>query len=251
MNVKIRELLKCIAPLVFVVRRYQSSRHWCTQRWLRSPAAVQRRVNAYLESHRVRKMQIGSGATDLPGWLNTDYERVAADRVYLDATRPFPIPSQSFDFVFSEHMFEHIDFAQGSFMLGECFRILKPGGRLRVATPNLQQLLKLFAEPSGPVESDYLRRATERYFPEPRVTNACFFLNKFLHTWGHRFVYDPPTLRLALERAGFRDIVQHAPGESSQPELCKLESHAREIGEDFNRFETMVFEASRPGLNQP
>jgi predicted SAM-dependent methyltransferase len=246
MNTKVRELLKQIPPVVYMVRRYQTCQMRLRQRRLRSHTNVQRQVNAYLESHSVRKLQIGSGATELRGWLNTDYERVAADRVFLDATQPFPIPSQSFDYIFTEHMFEHIDFAQGGFMLEECLRVLKPGGRLRVATPNLQQLLKLFTEPMGPVESDYLRRATERYFPEPRVINACFFLNKFLQTWGHRFVYDPPTLRLAMERAGFRDIVQHAPGESSQPELCNLESHAREIGEDFNRFETMVFEASRP-----
>jgi len=35
----------------------------------------------------------------------------------LDATKSFEIPSESFDFVYSEHMIEHITFEDGRNML--------------------------------------------------------------------------------------------------------------------------------------
>jgi methyltransferase family protein len=41
------------------------------------------------------------------------------DILHLDATKPFGLPDNSFDFVFSEHMIEHISYIDAMSMLRE------------------------------------------------------------------------------------------------------------------------------------
>jgi predicted SAM-dependent methyltransferase len=57
-----------------------------------------------------------------------------------------------FDYVFSEHMIEHVSYAEGLLMLRECLRVLKPGGRIRIATPSLEVLLDLYKPSKTPIQ---------------------------------------------------------------------------------------------------
>jgi hypothetical protein len=52
---------------------------------LSAPTTIKR----YLASTEVRKLQIGAGPNDLPGWLNTDI-MPEKEQAFLDATKPFP-----------------------------------------------------------------------------------------------------------------------------------------------------------------
>ena len=52
------------------------------RRWIRDP----RVIRDYLESHSVRKLQLGAGGNDPTGWLNTDIVPTR-DEVYLDRDR--------------------------------------------------------------------------------------------------------------------------------------------------------------------
>src|SRR6516165_6256964 len=57
----------------------------------------------YLKSHTVRKLQLGAGGNDPERWLNSDIAP-SPKEIYLDATRPYPFPDGSFQYVFSEHV---------------------------------------------------------------------------------------------------------------------------------------------------
>jgi hypothetical protein len=70
------------------------------------------RIERYLDTHIVKKLQLGTGPNPLPGWLNTDlrpdsYLEHRETVVFLDAAKPFPFPSATFDYVFSEHRAHH------------------------------------------------------------------------------------------------------------------------------------------------
>ncbi len=120
----------------FVQQRVRAS-DWHTRRMARD----------YLGRHAVRKLHIGCGGNPLEGWLNTEYEpRAPLSVMYLDASRPFPIPSDSFDLIFSEHMIEHVPLGAAFNMLQECGRVLRPGGLVRISTPPLEYLIKLVLE---------------------------------------------------------------------------------------------------------
>src|SRR5205823_1818504 len=101
------------------------------------PRRLQRRrlIDGYLREHGVRKLHLGAAENVHPGWLNTDLHSYGhgGELVYLDVRKPFPLPDASFDFVFSEHMLEHLTYEEGQQCLGECLRVLRPGGTIRTA----------------------------------------------------------------------------------------------------------------------
>ncbi len=105
---------------------------------------------SYFELHVVRKLQLGTGTNILDGWFNTDISP-RAGVFFLDSTKPFPFVDATFHYIFSEHHIEHLSYAQGFFTLQECYRVLLPGGKIRIATLNLEVLLNLYTEtPSDP-----------------------------------------------------------------------------------------------------
>jgi predicted SAM-dependent methyltransferase len=193
-------------------------------------------IDAYLRSHDAPKLQLGAGEHPRPGWLNTDLHDYGRrdELVYLDARERFPLPDASFELVYSEHMIEHLTYAEGQGCLRESLRVLKPGGRIRVATPSLERLARLYE--GGELAERYVRWAVETLEPEVEAALPGVVINNFFRSWGHRFIYDPATLRHALGAAGFEDVVEVPLGE--------LESHLAEAPA-FNELETFVLEARR------
>ncbi len=242
----LKETLKKVPPLVSAVR---AARRWRRQAelWnLRQERTYTAQIAAYVESHSSRKLQIGSGPHFLPGWLNTDYEPVSGEFVFMDATRRFPLPERAFEHVFSEHMIEHITYEQGQVMLGESFRCLKPGGKIRIATPNLKNIVELYAAAKTDRQKRYIDWAMSLFYPHVASKHEGFVINNFVRNWGHLFVYDPATLRFALEQAGFTAVRECPTGVSEDNVFQNLECHGKLIGEENNLVETMVLEATRP-----
>ena len=204
-------------------------------------------IDAYVASHAVRKLHLGAGTATHPGWLGTDVAPQAEGIVRLDAARPFPIDSAAFHYVYSEHMIEHMPWAAGLDMLGECRRILKPGGTLRVATPDLAVLIGLYTS-RDPEAARYVRWIVDHAMTGVETYDPAFVINNAFRSWGHQFLYDAGLLEVALGKAGFVNIRRCAYGESSDPNLRGIECHGRNIGDEgIAKFETMVFEADAPG----
>ncbi len=205
------------------------------------------RIRDYLRANPVRKLQLGSSFTPLEGWLNTDLIPEVPGVVYLDATRRFPFDDDTFDYIASEHMIEHIDYDSGQAMLREAFRVLKPGGGIRIATPDLRVLLGLSASEKNTVENKYIEWIVSKLFPEVADCKATFVINNAFRCWGHQFLYDAETLKAALACCGFASFIHRKPGESDDIHLRGIESHGRHMGsEDINQFETLVIEARVP-----
>lgn len=206
-----------------------------------------RAINKYLKSHEVKKLQIGAGPNLLGGWLNTDKFPRSPRCVHLDASKPFPFPDSIFHCVFSEHQIEQLSYQQGLFMLRECFRVLNPGGKVRIATPSLDTLADLIASEKSDVQQQYIRWITDVFLPEIKVYHASVVVNNAMRSWGHVFIYDRATLKNSLEEAGFTNVMVYSPGESDSAELRGVEAHGKTVGnEGMNRFETMVLEGTRP-----
>ena len=196
-------------------------------------ARRRKQVARYLAAHDERKLQLGAGEHPRDGWLNTDLHDYRLGHVYLDVRRRFPLPEESFDVVYSEHMLEHLTYEQGQRCLRECLRVLRPGGRIRIATPSLERLAALY----DGQQTRYVEWAVETLEPETTAPLPGVVINNFFRSWGHRFIYDPQTLRHALTEAGFVDVEERPVGE--------LEQHLAEHPE-FNEYETIVLEARKP-----
>jgi len=208
------------------------------------------KIRRYLDSHEVPKLQIGSGPHILEGWLNTDINPDPGIRggrsAFLDARKHFPFKDEIFDYVFCEHLIEHMEYRKGIGMLQECFRVLKPGGKIRISTPDLCFLMKLYDPRKTELQERYISRAVEANMPEIGIQEDVFVINNFFRAWGHRFIYDYKVLKGALESVGFVGVSPQKVGQSSDPNLSALEFHGDIIGEEFNRLETLIVEGMKP-----
>lgn len=207
----------------------------------RRPAAIRR----YLGGADSRKLHLGAGDNRLEGWLNTDRDP-SGGAVHLDAARAFPFRDNTFRYVFCEHLIEHLPYPSAMRMLRESHRVLAPGGRIRVATPDLRALMSLVDGRGGEAGRRYASWLRRSYFPDAHGPDAAFAVNQVMRAWGHRFVYDEDTLRAALEGAGFADGERRDLHDSTEPALRGLEGHGIDDGhEEFTRFETIIVEAVR------
>lgn len=128
---------------------------------LRSLMGFEKRLfKKYLRENIVKKIHVGCGSHTLTGWLNTDCFPLSWSISHLDATRAFPFQDETFDFVFSEHMIEHVTYPQGAAMLSECHRVLKKGRRIRLSTLDLAFPLALSREDRSETEAEYIKWAT-------------------------------------------------------------------------------------------
>lgn len=218
-------------------------------------AAITRRdrrlAAGYLAETARPKLHIGCGTNILPGWLNADAIPLGHDVVHLDATRRFPYPSAAFYRVFSEHMIEHVAFAKAQTMLAECFRVLAPGGTVRISTPDLGFLVALHAPRRSALQDDYVEwtrrswlRGPGREQPDPTAS----VINHFVRAWGHLFIYDEATLGWCLERAGFIDVARRPILESPHPGLQGLENVAR-APDGFIALESLSMEGTKPAAD--
>lgn len=246
-----RRQLKRIPGLVPTVHATRKASAWTQKQakkteFTRNMRRRDRQIAAYLRNHDVRRLQLGSGANPYPGWLNTDVANYKDDPnvVYMDATKRFPLPDAAFESVFSEHMIEHVTYTQGQHVLRECFRVLRPGGRIRIATPSLDRLRELYGDRSE-LQERYIQWSVDTFQPHADAYLPGFVVNNMFWNFAHRFLYDAETLRHALTRVGFADIQEYPIGESDEPELRGRERHMRRAAE-FNAYETFVLEGRRP-----
>lgn len=198
----------------------------------------------YVNNNSLKKLNIGSQDHPFEGWLNVDifaFEGVA----YMDATKPFPIADNCFDYVFSEHMIEHITFDEANFMLKECYRIMKPGARIRIITPGLDKLILLYGNTTDTMLKKYTDDLIQPTFNTPITPHIDYALNYISYNYLHKFIHSTQTLSHLLTLNGFKNIKSYELYKSDDPNLSNIEIHAKLIGEDKYDFESIYIEAEK------
>jgi len=199
-------------------------------------------IKRYFNGRKVNKLQIGCQGQVVEDWLNVDLIPQSREVALMDATKPFPFENNVFQYIFSEHMIEHITFKEAEFMLKECYRIMKPGGVIRISTPNIQFLMDLYNNPKTEVQDGYIKQSAT--FIEGKMPlTATSVINNFFKDWGHQYIHDFESLELLLTNAGFVNVQQMEVGNSSNKALLNMEKHGNVIGQEFNLLESIVVEA--------
>jgi predicted SAM-dependent methyltransferase len=200
----------------------------------------------YLHNNAEPKLHVGGGWHRLDGWLNTDIELIP-DVMRMDATERFPFQDGAFQYVYTEHMIEHIPYQQGSHMLRECHRVLRKGGLIRVTTPDLAAVTGLCNCDLSSEQREYLLWFCQTFVPQECPRNAASAINAMFSNWGHRFIYDEDTLAEVMRAAGFSSIKRWSLGDSADPQLQKLENEQR-YPAGLLDFESLALEGRKEDL---
>ena len=181
-----------------------------------------RSVDRYFHANSVRKLQLGAGSNTPAGWLNSDIEP-SKEEIYLDAASRYPFGDASFHYIFAEHVIEHISWEAGLRMLRECYRVLAKGGKIRIITPDLSRFLTLL---TGQIDAETRQFLTAKSraeaLPITPIQNAYVF-NREFSEYGHKFLYDPPTLQKTFELAGFKEIRYRKVTDDTDPVFWQAE----------------------------
>jgi predicted SAM-dependent methyltransferase len=190
-----------------------------------------------IRSLGLRGINCGCGDNLRPGWLNTDMNGfsdraesssevnricVIEGRLYFlqhDAGGEFPLEDATFDWAYSEHMLEHLTPAQGVNWLREMRRLVRPGGHLRVTTPDLERYVDGYLDPDQAFYREHRRRLVEHALRAVKRNRfragddgegldevperPAWWLNQIFRFWRHQWIYDFDELRHAAELAGF------------------------------------------------
>lgn len=172
------------------------------------------------------------------GWVSTNYQVFC--RHLLDATKPFKIGAGA-SYIVIDNVIEHLSLTEGTKMLRNIFECLIPGGVVRIATPNLREIVKMYFSPNpdeiANFRNDFHPHGVDVVYPAD-LLKATF--NHFGHQTG--YIYDLETLNTKLTEIGFVGIKQYKPGESEIHALKGVESR---VGLS-DRWGQLCIEASKP-----
>lgn len=154
--------------------------------------------------------------TDLVPLTAADGTRTESGHVYkvddaayfteMDIAAPLPVADATVDWVFAEHLIEHVSLKVGVAWLTEVHRILRPGGVLRLTTPDLRIYAQSYLNGDGFFAKHRRRmnRALTGVAPAMPPRGA-FMFNQLFYVYGHRWLFDEAELRHALTSAGFTE----------------------------------------------
>jgi len=132
------------------------------------------------------KLHLGCGDDYLQGYVNSDLYAEHVDERF-DALK-IPYPDNTFDEVKAFHIIEHFDWQKGNEALKEWCRVLKPGGRLHIETPDFLESCRMFVD-----SEDHIR--TQMY--------GHFFSTPWVPGQQHLFLFTESQLTAQLGWAGF------------------------------------------------
>jgi predicted SAM-dependent methyltransferase len=186
---------------------------------------ARRRVGSLLKRSQV-KLNIGSGTDYKKGWINIDNnsdENIEKLDLNWDLRNPLPFPADSVDFIFNEHFIEHLSVEDALRAIQDFMRILKPGGVLRIAMPDLETAVKNYQDKNWR-KKDFIKRFNMEFVKTPAE-----LLNMNFRWWGHKWLYDWEELERRLGDAGCTKIKRAKLGKSRHRPLRNLETREESI----------------------
>jgi SAM-dependent methyltransferase len=97
----------------------------------------------------MRCLNLGCGSSYHHDWINIDIVSTGPGVIAHDLHQGIPLPNASCDVVYHSHVLEHTRRSDALSFMQECYRVLKPGGIMRVVVPDLEQICHLYLTKLG------------------------------------------------------------------------------------------------------
>lgn len=203
--------------------------------------------------HETIKVNLGCGRRALQGWINYDSSikiqvmkyRIVRRLLYFfkiiskedlesqwprnvirrDLRKSIPLKDNSVDYIYCSHMLEHLLLEDARKLIREAFRVLKPGGWMRIVVPDLKLLATKYVEEdlsffNAKSKGDLAGKFIEYL----RFIDKRPFWKKLLDPYHpHRMMYDFDLLKELLINCGFKKVEKRAFQQGIVPDINLLD----------------------------
>jgi len=186
------------------------------------------------QASRNLQLHIGSGPYNLDGWINLD---IFPAQLSTNVLWGLPFTNGQCRQVFLSHLLEHLFYPTDAMaLLKEIYRILEPGGVVRIVVPDIEQCLRAYQEGNA----GFFEKRVEHWGAgDGNATRLEHFLSYAGAgpdpAWlfeAHKFGYDFETLERALQRAGFKTILRSSFMGSEHASL-RVDEHSQVASAKF------------------
>ena len=177
---------------------------------VRSPLTSRRFSKAVTTATGQVKVNVGAGEAPVDGWINTDVAWWSP--MYLDLTKPWPVPPGSVDRIYADNVIEHFPLDVGRVVLRHCYQALRMGGRIRLATPDVERTARAYLEDAA-LTADHLARHRRHGYPAEHSVDM-LRVTYVYHGHHQGYCYDWAALSAELAVSGFTDIRRLEAGHS-------------------------------------
>ena len=178
----------------------------------------------WIDRKRIRDLEyldIGCGPNVNPDFVNLDYEwRPKVDVCWDLIKKDLPFPDNRFKGIYTEHCFEHLPFNDFKKNMKEIYRVLKPGGILRLIMPDGEIYIDIYNKRKN---GENIRMPYEEGYITPMHR-----INGIFRNHGHQFIYDFNTVKLILQEAGFNQITKEKFGQGKDKYMIQDAPHRAE-----------------------
>jgi SAM-dependent methyltransferase len=184
------------------------------------------------------RVQLGPGQRHyLEGWINVDANMFTAKcDVWSDISAHLPFRDASVDAIYSHHVIEHLPNLPTHFQ--EMFRILKPGGVIRLGGPNGDAAMREYLAGNNAWFSD---------FPDARSSIGGRFENFIFCRQEHLTILTPSFLEEIASEAGFKAVRVVRPiVETGSPDIFDSQVMSHEWENTPESPHTLLVEARKP-----
>lgn len=164
------------------------------------------------------RLNLGSGEYPLENWTNIDVEDVDL------SVRPWPWADDSIEAINASHILEHFTKANGFLFLLQCWRILKPGGELRLAVPDMDKVIACkLSDNYEPLDGYKWTSLDDLLGGNSHDVQATEYDK-------HRYMYCEASLAWTLDQIGFERIQrEHIPNELDNPRFAAISLYMQAV----------------------
>lgn len=166
-------------------------------------------------------LYVGCGNHRMEGFTHVeiDYAKrfskntvVPEPEILCDITENIPVRDNSIEIIFSRETLEHLKYRELLNHLIECHRILKIGGIVRIAVPDLDHFVKKFIERKSNIDEEIKHYAND-IDPDFPITNHSELFVKEIMYHDHFYNHNFETMSNCLKIVGFEEISRNRPGD--------------------------------------
>lgn len=144
------------------------------------------------------KLHLGCWKRNIPGFVNIDlcdlphihYQRSVDDLKIF--------PDNSAELIYASHVLEYFDREEADLVLKEWYRVLTPGGTLRITVPNFPKLIEV-----------YLATHDLNTILGPLYGMMIIRTKKGEQVLYHKTIYDFVSLKQLIESIGFKNVHEY------------------------------------------